>query len=122
MELVLPYSSRWRSLQIHIQIDYFDSDSDYSDDSDSIELRWLRPVDGRLDQLKNSRIGDSGDLAEIPHVFSTAPNLCEVFLGDCSSLLEIVIPWQQITRYRGTYTPMRQLEILTAAPISWTVA
>jgi hypothetical protein len=52
-------------------------------------------------------------------MFATAPNLRKVILTDGVSSCSpdgIVIPWRQITHYRGTYTARRQLNILRAAP------
>ncbi|KAJ7020843.1 hypothetical protein C8F04DRAFT_1315853 [Mycena alexandri] len=55
----------------------------------------------------------------IPDIFSTAPRLREVMLTDhqlSESPSSILIPWQQISHYRGTYGSERQLEILEQSP------
>jgi hypothetical protein len=55
----------------------------------------------------------------IPDIFSTTPRLREVVLTnnrlDESSSF-IVIPWQRITHYRGTFSSERQLQTLTVVP------
>jgi hypothetical protein len=60
--------------------------------------------------------------ARFPDVFCSAPNLHRVILTDWNFslmsplLTTLVIPWGQITHYRGARTPEDQLEILKGAP------
>ncbi|KAJ7648286.1 hypothetical protein DFH06DRAFT_574444 [Mycena polygramma] len=102
LELIIPHSRRWRSLYFH----------------GHVNVGWLQDVNGRLDRLQKVAV-EPVDTTKIifPDVFSTARNLREVILTD-ESLVDsptIVIPWTQITRYHGTYSSERQLEILRAA-------
>ncbi|KAJ7044955.1 hypothetical protein C8F04DRAFT_1067155 [Mycena alexandri] len=104
-DVVLPYSRRWRTLHIH------------NHRSRVGGLDWLRPVKGRLDQLKELTI-TSCNGTDMPDVFTTAPNLRRVFLTDAKfsyTSQPISITWGQITHYRGVYALERQMEILNAA-------
>ncbi|KAJ7044945.1 hypothetical protein C8F04DRAFT_1067120 [Mycena alexandri] len=104
-DLVLPYSRRWRTLHIH------------NFQSRVGGLDWLRPVKDRLDQLKEL-ITTSCYGADMPDVFTTAPNLRRAILTDAefsNNSRAISMPWGQITHYRGAYPLGRQMEILSAA-------
>ncbi|KAF7347068.1 hypothetical protein MVEN_01460600 [Mycena venus] len=86
MDLVIPQCQRWRS--VHFLVDR------------ACVLNWLRPLNGRLDQLQRlevERFGYYGAGTMFPDVFSTAPNLREI-IGMVKS---IQIPWGQVTRYRA---------------------
>jgi hypothetical protein len=110
VDLVLRHCTRWRSLCLQ-------PGCPLRVVADSVP-DWLLPVHGRLQQLQNFQVENAALLTTIPDIFSTAPNLCEVFLtGEKFESSPIIkIPWGQITHYRGTYSPRRQLEILAAAP------
>lgn len=106
LDLVLPHCSRWRTL-------CFDIDFPFS----TYALNWLQPLKGRLSRLEQLKVV-GGAYTETPDVLS-APNLTAAILTGRhlgTSPLSIVTPWGQMTHYRGTYTPMRRLEILRAAP------
>ncbi|KAJ7927992.1 hypothetical protein B0H13DRAFT_1013708 [Mycena leptocephala] len=107
LDLVIPHCSRWRSLCFQVDPMY-----------DVRLLNWLHPVNGHLHRLEKLEALSTRHLA-FPDVFSSAPNLRQVILTEESfyySPTSIVIPWGQVTHYRGTYTPESQLEILRAIP------
>ncbi|KAJ7044960.1 hypothetical protein C8F04DRAFT_520116 [Mycena alexandri] len=106
-DLILPYSRRWRTLHVH----------NYGSHVGGLD--WLRPVKGRLDQLKEL-IMTRCYVADMPDVdvFATAPKLRRAILSEADSSYRsppVSIPWGQITHYRGEYAPDRQIEILSAA-------
>ncbi|KAJ6467217.1 hypothetical protein DFH09DRAFT_1345659 [Mycena vulgaris] len=82
----------------------------------------LRRVSGQLPALQTLKFCGWRALPEIEiaDYFSVAPALREVILADSSLSGEIShtlpIPWNQITRYRGVYTPIQQFQILRDAP------
>ncbi|KAJ7877496.1 hypothetical protein B0H13DRAFT_2200559, partial [Mycena leptocephala] len=112
LDIVLPHCRRWRSL--YIQVTLLNEDC---------QLSWLHPVRGRLHRLEKLEVISSCNTF-IPDVFSNAPKLREVILTREASYphrfsltsIVIVIPWGQITHYRGIYSAIRHLEILKAAP------
>ncbi|KAJ7816828.1 hypothetical protein B0H13DRAFT_2459561 [Mycena leptocephala] len=108
-DLVLRHCTRWRSLCLQPARRLF---------RDSGLLDWLLPLNGHLEQLQNFEVNNAARITAIPDIFSTAPNLRQVFLTgkNFESSPEIKIPWGQITHYRGTYSPRHQLKILAAAP------
>ncbi|KAJ7649038.1 hypothetical protein DFH06DRAFT_1208852 [Mycena polygramma] len=100
LHLMLPHCGRWRSFTTrHPHL-----------------LKWLQAANGQFENLEKLEV--IGVITSIPDVFSNAPNLHQVVFTDESFLYSssIVIPWAQITHYRGTYTTERQLEILRDAP------
>ncbi|KAJ7784612.1 hypothetical protein B0H16DRAFT_1681964 [Mycena metata] len=123
---VLSHCSRWRSLTFHLEGNM------------RCSPHWLRPVKGRLDRLetfrtegrkegRNYRRGpvkkqpavNAGNAVTIPNIFSTAANLRKVILSNSGfghASPTVVIPWAQITHYRGRYMLDQQLEILSSAP------
>jgi hypothetical protein len=105
VDLVLAQCSRWSVLCINLC---------YS----SVELCWLRPVNGRLFALEKLVLINGPDVV-IPDIFSGALRLRQVILTDYSfewsPHLVHPIPWEQITHYRGTYKTPDQLAILAAA-------
>ncbi|KAJ7176945.1 hypothetical protein C8R46DRAFT_1346865 [Mycena filopes] len=105
-DLMGPYYRRWRGL--HLESCQF---------TDTAEPEWLCLAVGHLDQLTTLEITDSG-IAKIPNFLSAAPKLRRVLLNgldftECSP--QIPIPWAQITHYRGTFHPERQVKILEVA-------
>jgi hypothetical protein len=109
LDLVFPHCHRWRSLYFH------------DTTPDSSVLDWLQPVKGLLHSLERvEAVVDPG--ARFPDVFCSAPNLRHVILTDWNfSIMSplpttLVIPWGQITHYRGAHTPEQQFEILKGAP------
>ncbi|KAJ6563980.1 hypothetical protein B0H19DRAFT_1258501 [Mycena capillaripes] len=108
LELILRCSSRWRSLSLNRRSRL---------PHHTAVLDWLRPVEGHLEQLVRLEVPHYW--ITIPDIFSTAPRLREVILTDrhlSESTSSILIPWQQISHYRGTYGSERQLEILEQSP------
>ncbi|KAJ7090177.1 hypothetical protein C8R44DRAFT_438972 [Mycena epipterygia] len=78
-------------------------------------LDWLHPGDGIFSQLQMLEVLCHSKVVIIPDVLCAAPNLREVILTeeDFSTYSpSIVVPWGQITHYRGTYSLGRQREIL----------
>ncbi|KAJ6545398.1 hypothetical protein B0H19DRAFT_999131 [Mycena capillaripes] len=107
LDSVLLHCNRWRSLSLDHR----------SESNRQCTLDWLHPVNGHLDQLAKLEVAHSR--IAVPDILSTAPNLREVLLTDeyfRSRSPSIIIPWHQITHYRGAYSPGRQLEILNDAP------
>ncbi|KAF7346649.1 ABC protein [Mycena sanguinolenta] len=112
LDLVLPYSSSWRSLSLTISYD--DAVND-----------WLEPVRGKLDHLEKLDVSRGLYRQPIPDVFTTAPNLRQVRLplympsgGEPPLLYRTFIPvsWEQITHYRGDSPFAQHIEILRSAP------
>ncbi|KAJ7648269.1 hypothetical protein DFH06DRAFT_574259 [Mycena polygramma] len=103
MDLLLPHSSRWRTLRF--------------EDCGLQNFEWLNDFDVCLDRLQKVEVYSPDTEIYIPDVFSTARNLRKVILTrhDFSDSADIEIPWQQITHYHGKYSSARQLEILKAA-------
>ncbi|KAJ7792007.1 hypothetical protein B0H13DRAFT_2516508 [Mycena leptocephala] len=108
LDLILQHSSRWGSLCL---------DRRRRLAHRTAVLDWLRPVEGHLEQLVRLEVPHYW--ITIPDIFSTAPRLREIILSDrhlSDSPSSILIPWQQISHYRGTYTSERQLAILEQSP------
>jgi hypothetical protein len=109
LDLIIPHCHRWRSLYFH------------NSTLDSCRLDWLQPVNGLLHSLEQVE-SVLGRGARFPDVFCSAPNLRHVILTDWNVSImsplptNLVIPWGQITHYRGAHTPERQLEIFKDAP------
>ncbi|KAJ7888291.1 hypothetical protein B0H13DRAFT_1888466 [Mycena leptocephala] len=110
LDIVLPHCSRWRRLCIHVTPLY-----------EEPQLSWLYPVDGRLHRLEQLEVISTRDTF-IPDVFLNAPKLREIILTDeiiyphRPSPTSIMLPWGQITHYRGTYPAAVHLTYLSAAP------
>ncbi|KAF7375619.1 F-box domain-containing protein [Mycena sanguinolenta] len=111
LKLVTTHSNRWHVLRLPSHQPLFG-------DSRSA-LKWLRPVAGRLAQLRRLEVVTASDNLLVTDVFAAAPALREVVLTDrefsVSSPERINIPWAQITHYRGCYPLSRQLKILQKA-------
>ncbi|KAJ7185262.1 hypothetical protein C8R46DRAFT_375561 [Mycena filopes] len=107
-ELLMPHYARWSTLHI----DYYIFDDNHAPE-------WLRLANGHLDQLTNLELTHSGfEQAQLPIFLSTAPKLRRVLLNSLEfseGSPWFPIPWPQITHYRGTFRPHRQVEILQAA-------
>ncbi|KAJ7174187.1 hypothetical protein C8R43DRAFT_1102646 [Mycena crocata] len=107
LALLLQSFERWTSVRI------FRRSLDSVDDI-------LGRAGGQFTRLKRLEIvGGGPDSPEIIHNFR-APNLREAVLTESVLRIDyssaIHIPWHQLTLYRGTYAPQRQLEILQAMP------
>ncbi|KAJ7916711.1 hypothetical protein B0H13DRAFT_2658224 [Mycena leptocephala] len=108
---LLPHSSRWKSL-------YFQ----FTRDSYPFLLRLLRLARGQFTLLTRVEFCHTKnfleDISAPSNIFSVAPVLREVLLThpdfDCNSPNPL-IPWGQITRYRGVFSFRQQLHILRAA-------
>ncbi|KAJ7028107.1 hypothetical protein C8F04DRAFT_1399145 [Mycena alexandri] len=106
LDLVLPHSSRWRSLCLHVSEEY-----------DGM-LDRLHRVKDRLDRLEKLELVKAHETV-VPDVFREARCLREVILSDWEFRYPsptVHIPWAQITRYRGMCSWQRQLEILKTTP------
>ncbi|KAJ7635747.1 hypothetical protein DFH06DRAFT_661562 [Mycena polygramma] len=78
---------------------------------------WLRPAVGRLAALRQFHLSSCYPI-EIPDILSGASSLREIYVSDrafthYSSTL--VVPWAQITHFRGAYRTDIQRSILAAA-------
>ncbi|KAJ7616956.1 hypothetical protein DFH06DRAFT_1238227 [Mycena polygramma] len=113
IDALLPHSNRWGSFRFLCP-----------EDGDSHAfLELLRPAKGQLSQLSVLDIVDRGDdnpadSLKVSDIFSIAPSLREVFLADLAFdyyTPRILIPWEQITRYRGIGTVEHLLDILRTA-------
>ncbi|KAJ7437447.1 hypothetical protein B0H11DRAFT_2294311 [Mycena galericulata] len=113
LDLLLPHCERWGTLRFLIGGPQLSL------------LSRLRAVQGRLPQLKKLdfiRIIDKengyGNEEKIEY-FSVAPNLHEILLADPEFHFvspPLILPWNQITRYRGRFHPAQQIKILLASP------
>ncbi|KAJ7677038.1 hypothetical protein DFH06DRAFT_617394 [Mycena polygramma] len=106
-DAVLANCSRWRSLYLDARV------------ADISDFGWLQPVCGRLTALQTLSLSRPGPNVILPDIFSTAPMLREVSLADWYFPVispSVVIPWGQITTYRGAYDTSTQRKILMAAP------
>ncbi|KAJ6556366.1 hypothetical protein B0H19DRAFT_1152452 [Mycena capillaripes] len=104
---VLAQCSRWSTLCLTIHCSRAD-------------LTWLRQIDGRLAILKKFELNHNFryDVPDVPNVFAVAPSLREVVVTDSRFMFfspPVIIPWAQITHYRGTYSTNTQRNILMAA-------
>ncbi|KAJ6462146.1 hypothetical protein C8R45DRAFT_529091 [Mycena sanguinolenta] len=110
LDLLFPQSRRWRTVVFHPS-------------QSTTWLDWLQPVRGKLDRLQNLELHDAYALT-VPDVFATAANLSRVTVRYFPVIHHPppyqpslnLIPWEQITHYRGSCPWERQLDILRAAP------
>ncbi|KAJ7807103.1 hypothetical protein B0H13DRAFT_2484226, partial [Mycena leptocephala] len=105
VDVVLAHCRRWRALSLNI--------------SSRDDLEWLRPATGRLVALEKLEVIGSGSGTTVPDFFLVAPRLRQVSLANCrlvGSSPNIMLPWDQITHYRGIYSERTQLDILQLAP------
>ncbi|KAJ6506274.1 hypothetical protein C8R47DRAFT_1101732 [Mycena vitilis] len=108
-QLVIPRCRRWRSLCFNVCPPHR-----------RLRLDWLYAVRGHLHLLETLELNGASDII-IPDVFSDAPKLRQVFLSFAETptplwLPSVVIPWAQITHYRGFYSQKHQSEIIRNAP------
>ncbi|KAJ7460318.1 hypothetical protein FB451DRAFT_1096843 [Mycena latifolia] len=101
-------SDRWRTLSVRVA-------------GLGIALGLLSVAQGHLSVLEMlDLIDDTVNWSSAPsNIFLAAPSLRAVILTDARLRQHsppLVLPWHQITHYRGTYKAERQLEILRAAP------
>ncbi|KAJ7093287.1 hypothetical protein B0H15DRAFT_971676 [Mycena belliarum] len=101
-------SARWRTLSIRVV------------GLDSVD-DLLSAAEGHLPLLETLDVIDAHvNSTQMPStIFATAPNLRHVLLTNCRLQQHsppLVIPWHQITHYRGRYPAQRQFDILRAAP------
>jgi hypothetical protein len=83
------------------------------------DLEWLRPATGRLVALEKLEVIGSGSGTTVPDFFLVTPRLRQVSLANSrlvGSSPNILLPWDQITHYRGIYSERTQLDILQMAP------
>ncbi|KAJ7669991.1 hypothetical protein DFH06DRAFT_159597 [Mycena polygramma] len=109
MDALLTHSHRWRSFRL------------LCCDSGGL-LTLMHPAKGRLAQLDTLEIDDSGreegGASVASDIFSIAPNLRQVLLTNASFnhySPALLIPWQQLTQYRGVETVEHLVHILQAA-------
>ncbi|KAJ7131369.1 hypothetical protein C8R44DRAFT_978242 [Mycena epipterygia] len=107
-DLLLSECDRWSSVLLRCMEDFH------------ILSRWLARW-GRFPEMKKLELitySDGHPLLHPLNCFSIAPNLREIILTDPGYRYKSVllsIPWSQITRYRGRFLAMHQLEILEVA-------
>ncbi|KAJ7761236.1 hypothetical protein DFH07DRAFT_815797 [Mycena maculata] len=103
LDLVVAQCSRWRILHLK-QI----PDANFD---------WIRQTRGNLPSLEVLEV--LAPNATVPDIFSNATSLRRVTLCEqnfqCSSP-SLILPWGQITHYRGSHSAQRQLEILNVMP------
>ncbi|KAJ7670145.1 hypothetical protein DFH06DRAFT_1180096 [Mycena polygramma] len=109
VDVLLPHSHRWESLHLECGGRTYPS-----------LLELLRPVRGRLDNLHTLEMCLSGGFVYegASDIFSIAPRLRKIFLTN--SMFHhlspaLLIPWNQITHYRGVVHLKPLLDILQAA-------
>ncbi|KAJ6476742.1 hypothetical protein C8R47DRAFT_1323542 [Mycena vitilis] len=105
-DALLPHSHRWRSLRLLL-----------GDDIHS-HLEYLRAAKGRMFQLSTLEIEAELHGGVPLDVFCIAPRLQEVFLTDPTLndvSLPLLVPWNQITRYRGVATTEYLVDLLRSA-------
>jgi hypothetical protein len=110
LDVLLPHSNRWLSLRL-----------DCHENSHTFLLELLRPAKGQLSQLK--KLEFARDLepvlsSMVLDVFSIAPCLHEVFLtnpGFDYDSPPLLLPWGQLTRYRGVFGVHHHFNIVQAA-------
>ncbi|KAJ7906157.1 hypothetical protein B0H13DRAFT_720734 [Mycena leptocephala] len=106
LELMVQNCSRWRT--VHLSGLFSERLVD-----------MLNLTKGRLKRLEKLEVGGNWNSATVCGFFSDAPNLRTVFHTDRkhrSSSPPLVLPWTQVTHYRGRSTAERQLNILQMPP------
>ncbi|KAJ7635767.1 hypothetical protein DFH06DRAFT_1220366 [Mycena polygramma] len=91
-DAVLAACNRWATLHLSVE-------------GTTTDLQWLRPVAGRLTALRKFDLSSPATL-EIPQIFSGASSLREIYVSGLTfrdHSPNIVIPWGQITHFRGVY-------------------
>ncbi|KAJ7618177.1 hypothetical protein DFH06DRAFT_1483408 [Mycena polygramma] len=104
-DAVLAHCNRWATLHLNVK-------------GTTANLQWLRPVAGRLTALRKFDLTSPASL-EIPEIFSGASGLREIYVSGQTFhhySPDIVVPWTQITHFRGVYRTDIQRSILSAAP------
>ncbi|KAJ7021853.1 hypothetical protein C8F04DRAFT_1012940 [Mycena alexandri] len=109
--IVLAHCGRWRSLCLE----------ETQSSPSSYPLNWLGVVRGHLHGLERLETNIAATIGHviIPDVFLSAPKLRQVYLtnerfGHPSPA--IMLPWNQITHYRGKSSPQDHRRILADAP------
>jgi hypothetical protein len=108
-DALIAHSNHWNTLDLRCRSDYRPL------------LSLLQGVRGNVSQLEKlvlSLAPPTQDLAEPTACFSIAPNLRKIILNDGPFQPHsppLLIPWGQITHYRGVYHSDRQFEILLSA-------
>jgi hypothetical protein len=110
LDMLLKHSNRWASIRLFCD-----------PDSRILLFDLLQPIKGRLSRLnKLEFISDPGDTFDVSSdVFSIAPSLREALFAEPSFnrySSPLLLPWRQITRYRGIFKVQQQLEALRVAP------
>ncbi|KAJ7983220.1 hypothetical protein DFH06DRAFT_1292481 [Mycena polygramma] len=106
-DLALAHCRRWDTLRLDLSIG-----------AAAGALDWLLPIKGSIPSLRRLDMLCRGNIVRIPDVFSVAPSLCEVLLTDWELAYystEILVPWDQMTHYRGAFQEGFQLNILRTA-------
>ncbi|KAJ7635674.1 hypothetical protein DFH06DRAFT_1479007 [Mycena polygramma] len=104
-DAVLSHCGRWNGLHLDVPCD-------------GADLTWLIPASGRLTALRTFK-ADFGFLTQFPDILSVVESIREVILTDWFLYYpspSILVPWGQITHYRGAYVTTTQRHILAAAP------
>ncbi|KAJ7511660.1 hypothetical protein B0H11DRAFT_1952479 [Mycena galericulata] len=112
---LLASSNRWGSILLRTQ----------GKTSRTALLDVLRGLKGQLSQLQTLEFGSDGNEEYSSgssvqwDAFSIAPRLRHVFLTNSRNEQyspNVLLPWRQITRYRGVFSLARQLDILQNSP------
>ncbi|KAJ7629695.1 hypothetical protein DFH06DRAFT_708635 [Mycena polygramma] len=114
LEQVVAQCGRWRALYLTVR----DPDEEEREESyDDTSLAWLLPTAGLLAQLQKLDLVADPDIP-VPDVFLAAPALRDVILDRQDFGDFPLLPWTQITHYRGTAPMDSHLNILkTVAPL-----
>ncbi|KAJ6492553.1 hypothetical protein C8R47DRAFT_1070589 [Mycena vitilis] len=108
LEQVVAQCGRWRALYLTVR----DPDGEELEECyDDTLLAWLLPTAGRLAQLQKLDLVSDPDVP-VPDVFLAAPALRDVVLDGQDFGEFPLLPWTQITRYRGTAHMDSHLDIL----------
>ncbi|KAJ6485448.1 hypothetical protein C8R47DRAFT_539410 [Mycena vitilis] len=105
-DAVISHCIRWRSLHVDTRFARIPS------------LEWLQPVCGHLTAMETFTLDRAAPHTRFPDIFSVTPVLREIFLSDWYFRVispSVVIPWGQITTYRGAYDTSDQRKILASA-------
>ncbi|KAJ7679128.1 hypothetical protein DFH06DRAFT_505587 [Mycena polygramma] len=108
VQMVVEQCHRWRSLHLTL----------FGSSVYELGALWHRTDTSSFPRLETLEIVDRYHATTIPDVFALAPLLRRVILTDKDfryASAPLVLPWRQITHYRGFYLLERHIEILTAA-------
>ncbi|KAJ7491363.1 hypothetical protein B0H11DRAFT_2008818 [Mycena galericulata] len=108
-DLLLLHCERWSTVSFYLPREHHAS-----------LVSRLNAVHGRIPQLKKLQFTADIHYPDVEHDFlSLSPNLCGIILTDPGLNAwspHLLVPWSQITHYRGSYLAKKQMDILQATP------